>query len=58
MNIAPNATESRRPTFLRWVVLSLLSAFVIGLSACNTIEGAGRDVEKAGEKIQDAADRD
>jgi predicted small secreted protein len=24
--------------------------------ACNTIEGAGRDVERTGEGIQDAAD--
>jgi predicted small secreted protein len=24
-------------------------------TGCNTIEGAGRDVEKAGDKIQDAA---
>lgn len=24
---------------------------------CNTTEGAGKDMERAGEKIQDAADR-
>lgn len=24
--------------------------------ACNTTEGAGKDIEKAGEKIKDAAD--
>ena len=24
--------------------------------ACNTMEGAGKDIEKGGEKIQDAAD--
>jgi predicted small secreted protein len=25
------------------------------LSGCNTVEGAGKDVEKAGEAVQDAA---
>lgn len=32
-----------------------LVAFSAGLSACNTIQGAGRDVERGGEKVQDAA---
>lgn len=26
------------------------------LSGCNTVEGAGRDIERGGEKLQDAAD--
>ena len=26
------------------------------LTACNTIDGAGKDIEKAGETIQDATD--
>ena len=31
---------------------------VIGfLAGCNTMEGAGKDVERAGEKIQGGADR-
>ena len=36
-------------------ILSLLSLVIVGLSlgACNTVEGFGKDVEKAGEKIQD-----
>jgi len=40
----------------------LLLAFVLAgitvfaLSACNTVEGAGKDVENAGEAIQDSAD--
>jgi len=28
----------------------------IALAACNTVEGAGRDVESVGETVQDAAD--
>lgn len=27
----------------------------IGLSACETVSGAGRDIEHAGESVQDAA---
>lgn len=38
----------------KMLLAALLAAFA--LSACNTIEGAGRDVEKAGEEVQDAAD--
>jgi entericidin B len=34
--------------------LLLLAAFTAG---CNTMEGAGKDVERGGEKIQGAAER-
>ena len=34
----------------------LLGVTVLGLSACNTIDGAGKDIEAAGEEIQEAAD--
>ena len=27
----------------------------VSLTACNTIQGAGRDVEKAGQKVQEEA---
>lgn len=37
----------------------LLSLFVLGgallVSACNTVEGIGRDVESAGDSVADAA---
>ncbi|MFT3965366.1 MAG: entericidin A/B family lipoprotein [Sphingobium sp.] len=33
---------------------ALLSALVL-LSACNTVEGAGRDVSSAGDAVSDAA---
>ena len=39
-------------------ILLLLCALAVGstsLSACNTIQGAGRDIEKAGSKLQDEA---
>ena len=37
----------------RTVALIAMSVFV--LSACNTIQGAGKDIERGGEKIQDKA---
>lgn len=35
-------------------VLSMLM-FAASLSACNTFRGMGQDVERGGEKVQDAA---
>jgi entericidin A len=34
----------------------LMLAFAALLSACNTVEGAGKDIERAGEKIEQKAD--
>lgn len=38
--------------------LLVLAASVVSMSltACNTVEGAGKDAERAGEKIQDVAE--
>jgi predicted small secreted protein len=38
-------------------LLTILAATValLGLSACNTIEGMGKDIGKAGDKIEEAA---
>ena len=39
------------------LMAAVLITGVFGLSACsNTFKGAGRDIENAGENIQDAAD--
>lgn len=40
-------------------IISILSIlmFSISLSACNTMKGVGKDVERGGEKVQDAADK-
>lgn len=34
---------------------SLLLALAAGLAGCNTMEGAGEDIERGGEKIQEQA---
>ncbi len=31
--------------------------FASSLAACNTFQGAGKDIERGGEKVQDAASR-
>jgi entericidin B len=35
------------------IVAALLIAFAVG--GCNTIQGAGKDIEKGGEALQNAA---
>lgn len=41
----------------RLTALLLLALFSVGsLSACNTMAGAGRDIEKVGDKIEDKAE--
>lgn len=36
-------------------VLVMFSAFSTSLIACNTVEGVGKDVEAAGDAIEDSA---
>ncbi len=37
------------------VVLAFLVAFMLGVTACNTVEGIGKDTKKAGKEIQEEA---
>jgi predicted small secreted protein len=41
----------------RLIAIAMLCGFALGLAGCNTIQGAGKDVEKGGEAIQGAAER-
>jgi len=43
-------------TSASFVRLLLAAAVVVALSACNTIQGAGKDIEKTGEVIQETAE--
>lgn len=45
-------------TFKKFIVVWLLLACLGGavLTGCNTMEGAGEDIENAGEGIQEAVD--
>jgi predicted small secreted protein len=39
----------------RLLITLAVLASVLGLSACNTIEGMGKDIAKAGDKIEETA---
>lgn len=42
---------------LRLIVMFLLSLFLTAFTAgCNTMQGAGEDIQSGGEAIEDAAD--
>lgn len=41
---------------LHTLMLTLLTIAMLALGACNTTRGVGKDVEAAGEGIQNAAD--
>ncbi len=50
-------TPSRVVPALRWVLFAMLCSFTLTfVVACHTVEGAGNDIEGAGEGLQDAAD--
>lgn len=36
-------------------LISLFVALAFALAACNTMQGMGKDIKKAGEKIEDTA---
>lgn len=41
---------------MRALMIALLGIFSISLSACNTVEGAGKDVKATGAAVEKAAD--
>lgn len=43
--------------FRKIAMLALVATFAFSTVACNTMKGLGKDTEKAGEKIQEEADR-
>jgi predicted small secreted protein len=43
---------------MRTIIIATLMLMLLGMNvACNTVHGFGQDVERAGEKTQNAADR-
>jgi len=39
------------------ILLALIVAFTFSLTACNTVEGVGKDVKKVGDKIEKAGEK-
>lgn len=40
---------------IRYTMLATMALTTMALAACNTVKGAGRDIENAGEAVQRAA---
>jgi predicted small secreted protein len=40
---------------MKILLTSLIASFTLLLTGCNTVKGVGQDIQKAGEKIEDAA---
>jgi len=38
-------------------ILMMTLLFTLGLTGCNTMAGAGKDIQKGGEKIEDSAEK-
>tara|TARA_B100002019_G_scaffold177108_1_gene152928 strand:+ start:176 stop:334 length:159 start_codon:yes stop_codon:yes gene_type:complete len=47
--------EIRMLRNIRFLTIMSLAVCALTISACETIDGAGRDIENAGEVVQDAA---
>ena len=45
-----------KSNLFRGLFLLTLAVCTLGLSACNTTKGAGKDIERGGEKLQGAAE--
>ena len=42
---------------MKIISIFMILAFAVTLSACNTFAGAGKDIQKGGEKIEGVAER-
>lgn len=43
-------------TNIRFLTIISLAVIGLGLSACETMEGAGRDIQSAGQSVEEAAE--
>jgi predicted small secreted protein len=40
---------------MKTLISTLILGFCLAIAGCNTFQGVGQDIQKAGEKIEDAA---
>jgi predicted small secreted protein len=53
----PNQGDHEMKRFKKILAVAFLLTYAMGGAAgCNTVRGAGKDIEKGGEAIQDASD--
>lgn len=38
-------------------LMTVIFAFAVPLTGCNTVKGAGQDIQKGGEKLENSADK-
>lgn len=55
---ATSESEARTLTWIGLKSLTVIALFVLGLglTACHTVEGAGRDIQTVGEGVEETAD--
>jgi len=41
---------------IKTLLLCIFTFTALNITACNTVQGAGKDIERGGEKVQDAAE--
>ena len=46
-----------RGNIMKKLIAAMGILVIVGLTGCNTMRGMGQDVERGGEKVQDAATR-
>jgi predicted small secreted protein len=52
----PQSIQERFAMFKRTIAVAFVSLSLLAVTACNTVEGAGKDVSSAGRAVSDAAD--
>jgi entericidin B len=49
--------NERETIMIRKAIALACASMALMLAACNTMQGAGKDIERGGEKVQGAAER-
>lgn len=39
-----------------WIKIALACSLALTIAACNTVQGVGKDIQRAGEVLEDAVD--
>lgn len=50
-------SKTLKQTFVRTLIVAAVAAGALALSACNTVKGAGTDLQKASENTERAIDK-
>jgi predicted small secreted protein len=56
MESMKSSRQDRSMKMMHAMLAAMFVGAIVGLAGCNTTEGVGRDIEAAGDAIEDAAD--